>query len=1009
MVKKAGKLRRIASSIIIALLFLSLFVFARAHATNQRQQGATGNVTTGTSIRPWFVYTDEFSNPFSGYSPHASESLQEQGSYDTGFEALSATNYTAANYPQSISYQVYTSIGASRQFTVGTPTGPIAISLGVMNGSAAVQVSQGGQVLLRKSINGTFFNYVALTASNSYCYVNFDSSGQPLNVTFSRIAGEPSVAYNLYNNYISDYTASLITYPPQFALNLGPPSTPVNTGLSFLLVAPNYTQPTPLAIWLGEGFSNPNTGQSWWAQIGFNNWAADDMSVSYAGWGIFSNIFGSPGGTDTNYPLVPGDTYNFTMALISGTTWEFSVNGTAIQEGSLTGFFNTTSSVANEGADLGLETLTWWGGNVNITSMIRVPIIMSFLVDSKWSEPKNFAFGTVGENWWNGNATSSPGIDLWGIAGHLQDSSVPVGSLLFNDSLPMPLDIPGTESEPIYGNYSYPQASSGGGLVTVEKTSNTSLQVSPVSIPSFVSVATYEFGDNYMTSLTDAKVTASKNFTVPEGTDVAVIYAANSAFNKTSSSVMEMIPHHNAQAPAYTFSNLTSALNAEWRLAWVAETVTGANQSYLTVGGNGMTFYPGPSPQLPNILISGSGFLTGTAYDGKGFLLVGQRYSPHGGVTMYLYDPAANSLTNLTGLFSPSLNSNATLLETTWSGSVFYVLGLENENVNVSPILLFSYDPLSNVLTDLTPVLPSNFESVNAFAAQEMLWTPSGLYLLLRGTTGNLFGVLNQSVFTDLSSLLPSSFTVPDVNGIIVNRFGYLLAWTGTRLFLAGQGTSNSIALLAYTPSSNQIADYSSLYSGFTGTPCSLAYSNGDLYLSGFTGSVYPILTALNSSLNVIDLTPLVPASFGAIDTLAINGGNIFISGGIFNSIQYGLLTPPIVRHITFTEIGLPSGTSWNVTFNGTTSSNSSTTITFTVTKNGSYPYTVGNVPGYTASPSAGSVTVNGTDVNQQITFISTIPEFQPSMLLPLFMIMTLIGAIILKKKRRLALVHGAS
>jgi hypothetical protein len=108
---------------------------------------------------------------------------------------------------------------------------------------------------------------------------------------------------------------------------------------------------------------------------------------------------------------------------------------------------------------------------------------------------------------------------------------------------------------------------------------------------------------------------------------------------------------------------------------------------------------------------------------------------------------------------------------------------------------------------------------------------------------------------------------------------------------------------------------------------------------------------------------------------------------------------PPTVR-VTFTELGLPSGTNWNVTFNGTTSSNSSATITFTVAKNGSYLYSVGNVTGYKASPSTGSVSVYGADVNEQITFTSTVPEFQPFMLLPLFMIITLLEVVASKRKR---------
>jgi hypothetical protein len=36
-----------------------------------------------------------------------------------------------------------------------------------------------------------------------------------------------------------------------------------------------------------------------------------------------------------------------------------------------------------------------------------------------------------------------------------------------------------------------------------------------------------------------------------------------------------------------------------------------------------------------------------------------------------------------------------------------------------------------------------------------------------------------------------------------------------------------------------------------------------------------------------------------------------------------------------------------------------------------------------------------------QITSTSIVPEFQPSMMLPLFMIMTLLGAMILKRNRK--------
>jgi type VI secretion system secreted protein VgrG len=71
---------------------------------------------------------------------------------------------------------------------------------------------------------------------------------------------------------------------------------------------------------------------------------------------------------------------------------------------------------------------------------------------------------------------------------------------------------------------------------------------------------------------------------------------------------------------------------------------------------------------------------------------------------------------------------------------------------------------------------------------------------------------------------------------------------------------------------------------------------------------------------------------------------------------------------VTFTESGLPSGTSWSVTFNGALNSSTTTTIGFKVA-GGTYSYTTGVVSNYTASPPTGSLTVNGAFASQTITF----------------------------------------
>ncbi|MEM4100990.1 MAG: hypothetical protein QXI08_06045, partial [Thermoplasmata archaeon] len=85
-----------------------------------------------------------------------------------------------------------------------------------------------------------------------------------------------------------------------------------------------------------------------------------------------------------------------------------------------------------------------------------------------------------------------------------------------------------------------------------------------------------------------------------------------------------------------------------------------------------------------------------------------------------------------------------------------------------------------------------------------------------------------------------------------------------------------------------------------------------------------------------------------------------------------GISSTPTTYTVTFTESGLPSGTSWSVTFNGNTKSSTTNTISFTGIANGTYSYSVGAVSGYTASPSSGTITVNGANVNQAITFTAS-------------------------------------
>jgi parallel beta-helix repeat protein len=86
------------------------------------------------------------------------------------------------------------------------------------------------------------------------------------------------------------------------------------------------------------------------------------------------------------------------------------------------------------------------------------------------------------------------------------------------------------------------------------------------------------------------------------------------------------------------------------------------------------------------------------------------------------------------------------------------------------------------------------------------------------------------------------------------------------------------------------------------------------------------------------------------------------------NPDHYPLMDHYVLNYsVTFTEQGLPSGSTWWVDLNGDNQSSTSDMISFSE-PNGMYTYSTGT-PGYTASPSTGSVSVNGENANEQVTF----------------------------------------
>jgi len=155
-------------------------------------------------------------------------------------------------------------------------------------------------------------------------------------------------------------------------------------------------------------------------------------------------------------------------------------------------------------------------------------------------------------------------------------------------------------------------------------------------------------------------------------------------------------------------------------------------------------------------------------------------------------------------------------------------------------------------------------------------------------------------------------------------------------------------------------------------------------YTVNFSENGLPIGTEWSATLNGMTKT-----STTSIITFRIPNGTYYFSiepiRGYLASPSSGYVTvngtnisevitfSQIKYSITFDESGLPANTSWSVNLNGATKSSTTEMITFNE-PNGVYYYTVSSIPGYTSSPSNGTITVNGSSVTQRITFSKVTP-----------------------------------
>jgi hypothetical protein len=102
--------------------------------------------------------------------------------------------------------------------------------------------------------------------------------------------------------------------------------------------------------------------------------------------------------------------------------------------------------------------------------------------------------------------------------------------------------------------------------------------------------------------------------------------------------------------------------------------------------------------------------------------------------------------------------------------------------------------------------------------------------------------------------------------------------------------------------------------------------------------------------------------------TASPNSGNLNVNGADVSQTITFTAVPTYT--ITFAESGLPGGTQWTVSLDGSPQGSTSSTIAFTGEPDGTYSYSVSTSDSrFSPSPASGSVKVSGADANKAITF----------------------------------------
>jgi hypothetical protein len=427
--------------------------------------------------------------------------------------------------------------------------------------------------------------------------------------------------------------------------------------------------------------------------------------------------------------------------------------------------------------------------------------------------------------------------------------------------------------------------------------------------------------------------------------------------------------------------------------------------------------YPGPTVcQLASFVTTYLGYsltgsITGTAYQGGNFWFnYGNVANPYGNLP---YVARASSITGSAGLASTATGARgdyAPLISYSVYDPNFFETGISSSATasafEVRVVNATGYGWLNETQTSTTTTLSPSCSGSTCV----VFYLPSGTYSYtgFSGLTGASAVAANPATgtFTISGAALGTvtTFAFSASHAVTFTETG-LPAHTTWSISIPQQlaVTSTTTTIVFNLPNGGytyQIA----IVPGYTTT------QSGSFTVSGaalaipvtFTVTVFAVSfseSGLPSGLTwmvTVDATPQSLVTDGGTDTLVFqvaNGSHTYTlagnAGWYQNTLPYSgsltvtgaSVTEPTVSYtqvvygVSFSETGLPSGLSWSVTFNGVTSSvttsSGTTSIAFASEANGTYAYSIADNPGYHQSTIAysGSESVSGAPLAVSVTY----------------------------------------